>query len=292
MLNTAAMKQTLLKPSYHFIKNQVVYGTMLYHYGVARQRLLLKKINRSQCHTYTCFYRSPGQLSALTGPVMDYLLAGRMPGKFQINLFAASKGAEPYTIASMLIKNFPNLDFHISASDLHQEMIDRAREAVYTANEVLNEFVTDQFIADTFVKTGDRYQVRPEIRARVSFQQANLLDPKLSEKLEPADLIFAQNVFFHLDQPMAREAFRKVLMLLKPKSALFIDGMELDMREELTTEAGLLPLDFMTQEIHEAARKHVGDHWWNYYYGMEPYVGWRPNHLRRFSTVFFKGKSI
>ena len=108
------MIKEILKSIYRFMKYQVFYGTLLYSYGIARQRKLLKNADRSQSHTYTCFYRSPGQLEALIGPVMDFLNAGRKPGKLQINVFAGSEGAESYTFASVLMHKFPGLDFQIS----------------------------------------------------------------------------------------------------------------------------------------------------------------------------------
>jgi len=278
-----------LKATYRFLKDDILYGTLLYRYGVNRHRALQQHATRSQGHTYTCFYRSPGQLEALTGPVMERLLAHRTPAKFRINVFACSTGAEPYTIASVLVRNFPGLDLQITASDLHQEMVDHATHATYSANDVRRRAPDAQFIEDTFEKVGASYRVRRELRSLVSVKQANLLDPALGDQFAPADIVFAQNVFCHLDAAQARIAFHNVSQLLKPRSALFIDGMNLDLREELTAHQGLSPLEFKVRQIHDFARTHVGDRWWNYYYGMEPYTRWHPSSARRFSTIFFKG---
>jgi chemotaxis protein methyltransferase CheR len=277
-----------LKTTYRFLKDDVLYGTLLYRYGIHRHRAVQASASRSQHHTYTCFYRSPGQLEALAGPVMARLLSGRAPARFQINVFASSTGAEPYTLASVLARAFPDLDFQITASDLHQEMVDRAAEAIYSAEDVHRRAPPAQFIADTFERVGARYRVRPELRRRVSVRQANLLDPELAGQFAPADIVFAQNVFCHLDPDQTRSAFHNISGCLKPRSALFIDGMNLDLREELTAGLRLSPLEFNTREIHDFARKHVGDRWWNYYYGLEPYARWRPNRARRFSTIFFQ----
>jgi chemotaxis methyl-accepting protein methylase len=279
----------LFKLFTHFFKSRILYGILLYWYGLTRHRAILTNAVRSDSHTYTCFCRSPGQIEALLGPVMEFLLNNRGPEIFQINVFAASSGAEAYTLASILLKQFPNLNFQIKASDLHQEMVEQAIEATYTYNEVHCGMNSKPFITDTFNKIGDRYQVKAEIRAKVSFLAANLLDPKLLDQFSPADIIYAQNVLFHLEQPLAKEAFQNIIQFLKPKSALFIDGMELDMREQLTSEAKLVPLDYKCRKIHEFATRHIDDHWWNYYYGMEPYAFWHPNRIRRFSTIFLKG---
>ena len=279
---------TVLEATYRFLKDDVLYGTLLYRYGINRHRALQARATRSQRHTYTCFYRSPGQLEALEGPVMRRLLADRKPAPFRINVFASSTGAEPYTLASVLVRSFPGLELQITASDLHQEMVDHATTAIYSVEDVRRRAPPEQFIADTFEKVGASYRVRPELRRRVRVKQANLLDPALVDQFEMADIVFAQNVFCHLDPAQARFAFHNICQLLKPRSALFIDGMNLDLREELTAQMGLAPLEFRARQIHDYARKHVGDRWWNYYYGLEPYARWHPSCARRFSTIFFK----
>lgn len=276
-----------LRGAYRLIKFELLYGTLLYRYGVARHEALQKRAAKSQSHTYTRFCRSPGQLDALTGPVMATLLATPASEKFQIHVFASSNGSESYTLASVLRTRFPELDFEIAASDLHLDMIERAESASYTSEEVHYWGTSKNFVEQTFHEVDGTYIVKPEIRERVTFRRADILDANLGSQFERADLVFMQNVLCHLDPEPATQAFQNVVQLLKPKSALFLDGMNLDLRELLTKEAGLVPLDFKVREIHEFARTHIGQRWWNYYYGFEPYATWHRNRARRFSTIFF-----
>lgn len=277
-----------LKSAYRFLKYEFFYGTLLYHYGVARHKALLEGTTRSQSHTYTRFYRSPGQLEALTGPVMEHVLQKTPSSPLRVLIFAGSNGAESYTLASTLLTTFPDLEFEILASDLHDEMVERANEAVYSPEEIHYWATPPEFVEQTFNKSNGHYSVRPEVRSHVSFQQADLLDPNVLQQFAPADLVFMQNVLCHLDVEPATIAFWTAVKLMKHNSALFIDGMSLDLREELTTEADLVPLDFKVREIHEFARTHVGERWWNYYYGMEPYARWHRDSVRRFATIFVK----
>jgi chemotaxis protein methyltransferase CheR len=287
--------RTAFRTAYRLVKFELLYGTLLYRYGMARHDDLLKRATKSQNHTYTRFCRSPGQLEALAGPVMRALLESRSSEKFRVHVFASSSGAESYTLASTLFSRFPELDFEITASDHDSDMLDHARSASYTSDEVHYWGTSNEFVDQTFDRVGDSYVVKPEIRARVSFQKADLLDSGRIREFGEADLVFMQNVLCHLDPEPAALAFRNVAQLLKPGSALFLDGMSLDQREALTAEAGLVPLDFKVREIHEFARSHVGERWWNYYYGFEPYASWHRNRIRRFSTIFFnnpeQGKS-
>src|SRR5690606_17720625 len=197
-------------------------------YGRMRQRALRRHSDRSDSHTYTSFYRSPPQIEALVGPVLSHFerLGITSPS---ILLFAGSNGAEAYTIASELMARRPDLDFQIRASDLHQHTVRHAQEASYTLNEITQGLIVpDEFLQRTFDIVDGRYVVKPEIRARVSFEQADLLSPDFASQFAPADIVFVQNVLFHMPPALAKQAFAAVLRLLKPGSVLFVEGMELD----------------------------------------------------------------
>jgi chemotaxis methyl-accepting protein methylase len=253
----------------------------------ARHRALLESASRSNSHTYTSFYRSPRQLEALTGPVVDHLLAGG-PRQISILIFAGSNGAEAYTMASELLAARPELSFSIRASDLHAETVAKATAGRFTLEEITQGLdIPPQFIARTFDRNGDIYTVKASVRAQVSFERADLLSDGLATQFAPADLVVAQNVLFHMPPEMARRAFANIIRFLKPGGVLFIEGMELDMRVELTAKANLAPLDFHTREIYDYSRRHIPVNWWDYYYGNEPYFPLARTRLRRYGTIFF-----
>jgi len=283
---SALRLSSLARKLYKFAKNDVLIGLLLIPYGRMRQRSLRKRSNRSDSHTYTSFYRSPLQLEALMGPVLSHFERRGITSP-TILLFAGSNGAEAYTIASELTARRPDLDFHIRASDLHEHTVRHAEEASYTLDEITQGLtVPDEFLQRTFDVIDGRYVVKPEIRGRVSFEQADLLAPNFSDQFVPADIVFVQNVLFHMPPAMARQAFAAVLRLLKPGSVLFIEGMELDMREELTRAAGLSPLDYKIKAIYNYSRQHIPTLWWRYYFGNEPYFGLARNKYARYSTIF------
>jgi acyl carrier protein len=182
----------------------------------------------------------------------------------------------------------PELEFEITASDLHPEMVSRGQRGAYHRDEVNYWGTPHHFVQRTFDAVGGIYVVKPEIRKLVKFEQANLLDGKIVKQFARSDLVFMQNVLCHLDEEDATRAFNNAVQLLKPRSGLFIDGMNLDLRSALTAEAGLGPLDYKCQEIHNFSRTHIGNRWWNYYYGTEPYAAWHPSRLRRYSTIFMR----
>lgn len=272
------------------LKRDFVYGTMLFPYGVYKHQRLLANCERIDNHTYTCFYRAPAQLEALSGPVLQFL---NFPAqrRLEILTFACSNGAEVYTMASWLTQTYPELDFHITASDLHHEMVARCQSADYSAEEALqSEYMTARFVNATFDQQGDRYLVKPHIKARASFTQASLLDAEgLKQKFGAADIVTSQNVLFHLKPHDTRQAFGNIVHFLKPKAALFIEGMDLDLRVELTLKYGLSPLTHDLKRIYSETRVHTPKDWWKYYWGTEPYFALRPDKERRYATIFLKG---
>jgi chemotaxis protein methyltransferase CheR len=288
-------KGSLVGNAYWFLKAKVLYGPVTYPYGVVKHERLLATCDRTQSHTYTCFCRTPSQLEAIAGPVLDFLGAQKLGRPLEILNLACSNGAEAYTFASFLSRRLPNLDFRITAADLHQEMVETARAGSYSEDEALqSQFIRPEFISHTFDKVGDRYVVRPEIKKYVNFTQANLLDEKLHEKFPQiaggngADIVTAQNVLFHLKPKDARKAFNNLVRLLKPQAVLLLDGMDQPLRVEMTRAHGLEPLEYKTKEIYEESRVHTPLDWWRYYWGSEPYSPFRRDRARRYGTVFLK----
>jgi len=282
--------RSLARSVLNFLKVGILYNIILYPYGQWRHRVLLRQANRSQAHTYTCFYRSPLQLEVLAGPVIQYLAAeGSKPAKLRILVFACSNGAEAYTLAAVLMKAYPKLDFHIEASDLHESMVNKSASGIYLKEEVLcSEYASEEFIADSFDQSGHEFTVKPAIRSKVSFSCANLVGSDLRQRFEPADIVFAQNVLFHLDPTEARAAFVNIAGLLKERAVLFVEGMDLDLKIALTQEFRLRPLEYKVRQIYEQSRTHISVAWWNYYYGAEPYSIFRSNRIRRYGSIFMK----
>jgi chemotaxis methyl-accepting protein methylase len=261
-------------------------------YGRYRHHRISHSAPRDQHHHYTCFYRSPLQLEALTGPVLDFLLQHHPSRQLDITVLGCSNGAEPYTIAACLMQYAPQVDFRIRASDIDAEMVLKAETGEYTENEVTKRgSAPAAFLDVAFDREGSSYRVKPSIRSRLSFQRMSITDDALTAT-GPSDIVFAQNIFFHIEPDLVTRAFQNVYRIMKPSSALFVDGMDLDMRESLTRSLNLIPLDYRVHEIHEEARKHTGASWWRYYWGCEPYSRFVKNPLRRYATIFLKNDEV
>lgn len=274
-----------------FLRTDIYYNLILYPLVSRKQHQLLARCRPCQSHTYTAFNRSPGQLEALIGPVLDFIARGSgspAQAPLQINVMAGSIGAEAYTLASTLLSLRPDIDFHIHCSDLNEATVTRGLEGIYSADEVMAGQLPERFFRNTFDRVDGFYRVKSAIRKRVTFFKADIITDPLANLYPPGDILFLQNVLFHLEYNAAHRAFNNALSTGKTHHALFIDGMSLDMRVELTHRHQLVPLDYKIRAIHQHARRHVPEDWWNYYFGAEPYLFFKPERQRRYSTIFFR----
>jgi chemotaxis protein methyltransferase CheR len=236
--------------------------------------------------TFTRFMRAPTQFEALTDAVLPAMFAQQTTEPLRIVVMGCSNGSEAFSIASVLSRKYPSLNFAIDAYDLSDAMIAQAKSGRFPRDHVdtLHPPPND-FVAATFDADDEGYSVKPSIAHRVSFGVADLFDASVIQRIGAADIVFAQNVLINFLRPRAREAFQHILRLLKPHAALFIDGMDVDLREELTRAAGLHPLDYKIREIHDDARVIRGDVWPWVYWGLEPFAE-RRNWRERYATIY------
>ena len=239
--------------------------------------------------TFTLFLRLPTQFDALSGPVVDFLLSHGDADKLKITILGCSNGAEAFSVASILKDRHPDLKFSIHGYDIVKEIIDKANNACYTGEEVFsNKMVTPSFANHTFDVENGYYKIKPEIARLVHFSLADALDPNLRNIIGASDIVFAQNFLFHMEPKIANKAFNNICSLLAHRAALFIDGMDLGMRQKLTYINHLSPLNYKIEEIHNEARVGRTDAWPFVYWGIEPFLTVRKEWQRRYSTIFIK----
>lgn len=237
---------------------------------------------------YTQFNRFPHQYRALVERVIPGLMAPQNK-RLEILVFGCCSGAEPVSLASVIQQHFPQLDFRIRGFDIVASAIGRAKNPLYTEDEIRQgPFVDEDFIAHTFVKEGAHYRVRDELMQRLEFAVGDMLDAQFMQSLGKADLVFAQNVLFHLPTPRARQAFVNLHGLLNPGSALFVNGMDTDMRVRLTKRFALAPLEYLIEEIHNDARVDRGNSWAGAYWGRKPFSRKSSEWIREHCTIYHK----
>lgn len=244
-----------------------------------------------QNHIYTHFYRFPTQYQVLVEHVLPQLLAKRNAtpdAPLEIALFACCSGEEAYSLAYTLTARAPGVPFRIRGYDIVPELIEQARAASYTREHVRSSpFVTEEFVAGLFDCRGDTCTVKPELAALASFELGDITDESFMRKLPASDLVFAQNVLFHLPRPAAKRAFENIAFVLRSGGTMFVNGMDTDMRAKLTRKHGLEPVPQRIAEIHEDARVDRGANWASNYWGREP-LKMSGDWVRKYCTIYTK----
>lgn len=236
--------------------------------------------------TYTRFFRLPGQFECLVGQVLDFIKPNDR--EIRIAVYGCSDGAEPYSIVSYLMKERGDVKVKVYGVDIDQNQISKAMDARYPKEMVLaNPLITKDFIEHTFENQGEVFSVKDVIREKVEFITGDVRDSKIRKKIGKVDIIFAQNFLVHLSRKEQVELFHDIIESLKSPGALFIDGMDLDLRERCAKAYNLIPLRDKIQEIHEQNEKKMG---WPYaYWAIPPFEN---NQDYRYATIFLKGEKI
>ena len=191
---------------------------------VARLKLgdaeaLMTAVVEAMTTNETYFFRDKTPFDNFRNTVMPALTAAsRGVRTIRVWCAAASTGQEPYSLAIALKEmrgDIADRRVEILATDLSAEVLEKARQGIYSQFEV-QRGLPIQLLIKYFTQVGEMWQLAPEIRAMVKFRQLNLLAD--FSGLGVFDLIFCRNVLIYFDQET------KISVLNRLGSALAGDG--------------------------------------------------------------------
>lgn len=146
------------------------------------------------------FFRDKIPFDQFKQTVMPALIEARKSTRtLRIWCAAASTGQEPYSLAMCLKEMEPKLAgwrIDLLATDLGNDVLEKARQGLYSQFEV-QRGLPIQLLVKHFTQVGELWQIAPDIRAMVKFQQLNLLSD--FARLGRFDLIFCRNVLIYFD---------------------------------------------------------------------------------------------
>jgi chemotaxis protein methyltransferase CheR len=147
------------------------------------------------------FFRDKTPFENFRCTIMPALLAARQASRtIRIWCAAASAGQEPYSLAMALSEMGRKIEgwrIDLVATDLSNEVLEKARQGIYSQFEV-QRGLPIQLLIKYFTQVGDIWQIAPEIRAMVKYRPFNLLSD--FHHLGTFDLIFCRNVLIYFDQ--------------------------------------------------------------------------------------------
>ena len=250
-------------------------------------------------------------------------LVGQIPRGSSLNLsvLACSKGAEVYSILWAIRSSRPDLKITLSAVDISQEIVDFAKEGVYSRRRPdVNAFDPDgargenRVVWNTYRDQGpgqdaslfermdecemqsmfdlecDRASVKPWLRAGIRWRQGDAFSPDLIETLGPQDIVVANRFLCHMEPLFAERCLRNISGLVRPGGYIFVSGVDLDVRTKVARELGWEPVTDLMREVHEGDRS-LTEGWPFGWWSLEPFCGNRPDWKSRYASVFQIGKA-
>ena len=202
-----------------------------------------------------------------------------------------SVGAEVYSIIWTLRSAWPELKLQIFAVDISAEVLNLAREAIYTSetsdfvHTPIFERMTENELREMFDWEGGRAKVKPWIREGIRWHVGDASDPEVVRVLGPQDIVVASNFLCHMEPPDADKCLRNIANLVKPGGYLFVSGVDLDVRTKVAADLGWLPVRELIEEIHDGDPSVRGGwpcEWW----GLEPLNKRRRDWRMRYAAVF------
>lgn len=132
-----------------------------------------------------------------------------------------SNGSEPYSVAMLLDELDPSGRHQVLATDLDEEILKTAKEGVYYEKDLRG--VSPARRSSYFTQDGERFTVKPTLKAKVQFERQNLLSDPFPAEI---DLILCRNVVIYFTEEAKDGLYRRFHESLKPGGILFVGGTE------------------------------------------------------------------
>jgi len=167
-------------------------------------------------------FRNRERFEELEKEYIPELLAG--PGGRGLRVWSAgcSYGAEPYTLAVLLEEAGRRRAHELLATDIDQTILARAREGVFSEQDMANVSPARRAAFFTALPGGG-WQANQDLRQAVRFSRLDLLkDPYPRTR----DLILCRNVVIYFNDDAKRRIHERFFEALRPGGVLFIGSTE------------------------------------------------------------------
>ena len=192
-----------------------------------RNKILATAVIEEMTTNETSFFRDRQPFEELRQTLLPTLLeARRTRHALRIWSAASSTGQEAYSIAMTLLEAIPDIRqwrIEIVATDIAEKILARAREGVYSQLEA-QRGLPSHLLVKYFQQHSQGFQVKPEIRRMVNFQQLNLFDP--FARLGQFDIVFCRNVLIYFDAAAKTDLLNRIARQLTPDGYLFLGAAE------------------------------------------------------------------
>jgi two-component system CheB/CheR fusion protein len=187
----------------------------------------------------TTFFRDTAAWEYLSGEIVPRLLASKSADD-PIRVWSAgcASGQESYSLAMALAENLGFSAFRervkIYATDIDEEALGQARQAIYTPREV--EGIPAPLLEKYFAFEGERYVFHPDLRRALIFGRHDLLQDAPISRI---DLLACRNTLMYFHTEAQAQIIARFHFALENSGYLFLGKAEM-----IFSHAGLfLPMD-------------------------------------------------
>lgn len=165
------------------------------------------------------FYRNGKRWEVLQKKIFPKLLQSNK--RLKIWSAACSTGEEPYSLAMVLSQLVPLSQVQIIATDLDENVIQKAKLGVYPERSLAE--VPKDIQAKYFEQEGNFYRVKDDIKRCVTFKKHNLLKDNYDSHY---DLIVCRNVMIYFTEEAKDQIYANFSKALQKDGILFVGSTE------------------------------------------------------------------
>ncbi|QQO15122.1 protein-glutamate O-methyltransferase CheR [Bradyrhizobium diazoefficiens] len=193
----------------------------------AGSSVLIASVVEAMTTNETFFFRDKVPFDHFRDTIMPEVIKARAARRsLRIWCAAGSTGQEPYSLAMCLKEMGAALTgwrVEIIATDLSQEVLEKARAGIYSQFEV-QRGLPIHMLVKYFKQTGETWQINPELRAMIQHRQLNLLHD--FAQLGTFDVIFCRNVLIYFDQDTKINIFNRLARQIEGDGFLVLGAAE------------------------------------------------------------------
>jgi chemotaxis methyl-accepting protein methylase len=279
-----AMAANVVKTSWDMLPNWLLSTWLFLKLGKLIHKVHLKWQGRHQTHA-TRFLRNVPLLELLRD------LALRVPAgvNWRVVVVGCSTGAELYSLLWYLRSSSPNFQISPTGADVIDWVVAKASNGEYSPEDEELLWLSNPVRESLFDHVNGAFRVKDWIRKDVRWTVADAMDPKLLDKLEPADLLLANNFLGAMSDEKAESCMENLLRLVSPGGYFVFNG-NLDVKTRFAKKHGLVVVDERIEAIHFGDPSRLGWPWT--YWASEPIDKGRSDWQARYSVVFARPASL
>lgn len=204
------------------------FSSLMKRLKLERKSKLHERIVDAMTTNETLWFRDTYPFEVLKHIILPEL-SQQKPRQLRIWSAASSSGQEAYSISITLQEYLASkpgslpANIQIIGTDISPSMLNEANNAQYDKMS-LARGMSDERLKRYFLPKGDKWEVRPEIKSRVSFRELNLLNN--FSALGKFDIVFCRNVLIYFSSDLKTDILNRIAKLLNPGGYMFLGGSE------------------------------------------------------------------